>query len=143
MYLHNTASRRGFKDMKTIDEYQRKLELKQINLRTLRRFLLPKGPSSLDPGITGTGAPVSWRGTSGPTRSSMAIKLITISQWCGSRIVLAVLDPDPYWECGSGSRRTRKKIEEKNNKTTWFSAFQKDLCTLVFHLLTTFNIFSM
>jgi hypothetical protein len=86
-YLHNTASGRGFKDIKTIDEYSKKLGTK-TNLRKLRRFPLTKGPSSLGPRRTGTGTPVSWSGTSGPTSSSMTIKLDIIPQWCD-------VDPKP------------------------------------------------
>jgi hypothetical protein len=87
MYLHNTASGRDFKDIKTIDEYSKKVGIK-TNLRKLRQFPLTKGPSSSDPRRTGTGTPVSRRGTSGPTRSSMTIKLVTIP--------LRGVDPDPH-----------------------------------------------
>jgi hypothetical protein len=51
------------------------------------------------------------------------------------RIDLALLDPDPCWECGF---RTRRK-EKENLLTNWFPAFQIGFCAYVgmfFDLLT-------
>jgi hypothetical protein len=128
MHLHNNACRRGFKDIKTIGEDSKKVGTKTNNLRTLRRFPLAKGPSSLDPRRTGTGTPVSWRGTSGPNRCSMAIKLVFMD-----------LEPDPHWlGCpGSGSvlgmliRIQKHGNWPKLTKQTWSPAFQKVFCTFV------------
>jgi len=56
-------------------------------------------------------------------------------QCCGSgsgstwiRILLAVLDPDPYWECGSRSI----EIDQNLQKKPCFLPFKKAFCTFVF-----------
>ncbi len=58
------------------------------------------------------------------------------------RIDLAVLDPDPYWECGS---RPKSMEIYESNKYIWFLAFIKGFFIFVgryvFNLLPTVRTF--
>jgi hypothetical protein len=48
---------------------------------------------------------------------------------------LVVLDPDPYWECGSEFRSNKKHGKWPK---TWLSVFQNGFCTFVGVFLTYF-----
>jgi hypothetical protein len=55
-----------------------------------------------------------------------------------SRLSSSVVDPDPYWKCGSGSG----SIEiAQNLHKTWFSAFQKGFCIFEGMFFWTFTYF--